>query len=419
MPISNRLKSISDTLEKVRKDHRFYKVTSKGDGFSTTHTQISSHPSAWKKNPAIVYSPATGLAGHPDDIVQFLRHRDDSSDTSSAEVLRAFEADKAHWITHRNREDPSHIKMIEEMRENRKNVASTSKKMDLVESDQIIDLYQKIREMRTSSPQSVRTSKADVMKGYLKNLEDPTVCYRIHKCAPDGTGIRKAIVGSTSNKTVPLSQTSSSPLSRCYIPADYENRKYVVNFMTLYYMHEDHLRQQEAATKAKSFAEDLLAPYKKTKATSRGRDRDTSKSRSSSGSRRSPARKRSTSTGGEDSDGKATTSTRSARSPKRVSRPASPKPSAKASRSSSAGSTHSRSVSPTRKTSAASSRRASSKTREASSPVKSRETVQSAGSSVMVSRAASKSPSRSPSPTTSVKGGTRKLRMPPRVSAKS
>lgn len=411
MPATRNLKSIADTLSGVRSDHRFLKVSPKeGGGFTVTRVQVSGQQTVWKKHPDVVYSPATGLAGRPHDVLEYLRHRDDNSDDSSAGVIQAFEDDKSHWITPESYDDNHAV--IEQMTFHRKAAAAPAQKMTLIEPLQIPDLLQRVRDMRGQTP-STRVSKFDVIGTYLKVLEDdPAVRYRIHNCAADGSGLRKTNSTSISSQSIPLSSDTHSHLSRFYIPSNYENRKFVSNFMTRYYMYEDKLRPADAAAKAKAFAEDLLAPYKKAKkTTTRGRSVSPKGGRSSS-----PGAKKQTA-------GR----TRSSSTTKTVSRAASHKVA-----SHKDGDTHqvARSSSP-RKTTVRASRSKSpvhhdvgspahsaseSPPRSASkSPPRSASKSPSRAASKSPPRTASRSPSRSPSPSTSPKvTASKTLRLPKR-----
>jgi len=409
MPATRNLKSIADTLSGVRSDHRFLKVSSKeGGGFTVTRVQVSGQQTVWKKHPDVVYSPATGLAGRPHDVLEYLRHRDDNSDDSSAGVIQAFEADKSHWITPESYDDNHAV--IEQLKLHRKAAAPTPK-MTLVEPRQIPDLLQRVRDMRGQTPSS-RVSKSDVIGTYLKVLEDdPSVRYRIHNCAADGSGLRKTNSASISGQSIPLSSDSNSHLSRFYIPSNYENRKFVSNFMTRYYMYEEKLRPADAATKAKTFAEDLLAPYKKAKKpAARGRSVSPKGGRSSSrsSSPRASSKKQTVDRSHSASTSKTVPRSRAA-SPKvtshkddgasQVARSSSPKKTTTRA---------SRSKSPARQDS-------KSSHSEVKSPPHSASKSPPRSASKSPPRSASKSPSRSPSPSTSPKvAASKTLRLPKR-----
>lgn len=288
-----RVKTISKTLEEVRASHRFLKVAFKDKVYSTSRVQINGHKTIWAKDPDVVYSPETGLAGRREIVVDYLKSRSDRSDESADEVLREFNADK-RLITSKNFE--KYADYIEDKTRDRQKTTADegTGKVHLIPREQIPDLLARVREVRGQVSSSGKTSRADVIGQYLKKIEDGKV-FRIHGCTQEGLSaegklLRSTTKDGTSSKTS-VALGDKAPLSHFYVPMSYDNKRYVVNFMTLYYMHVDQMKAQDAQTKARQFAEDLLVQYKKVRGgrTSSPKPRDASKPRTTSGSRKSRA----------------------------------------------------------------------------------------------------------------------------------
>lgn len=370
MSSSPRVKTISKTLEEVRSKHLFYKVTFKKGQYSTSRVQINGHKTIWAKDPDVVYSPGTGLAGRQDIVIDFLKSRADRSDSSAEEVLREFKADKG-MITSKNYEKHSDY-IHDKTRDRQKATADDGNgKVNLIPRDKIVDLLARVREIRGQVSSSGKTSRADIIGQYLAKVKEGKV-FRIHGCTQEGLSAEGKLLrsttkdGTSTKSSVALGDTA--PLSHFFVPMQYDNKRYVVNFMTLYYMHVDSMKMQDAQAKARTFAEDLLSQYRKAGRVSRA---STPKPRSSS---RSSSRKPRASSAG------STGSHKRSPSPKTdATTPEAPAVSPVRSRSAS----KSRAKSPSKPKSP----RATSKSRQRSDS-----TVQSAGSS----RAAT--PTRSPSP---------------------
>lgn len=381
-----RVKTISKTLEEVRASHRFYKVTydSKTKQFGTSRIQINGHKAIWAKDQKVVYSPATGLAGHEDIIVDFLKFRADKSDSSAEDVLKQFRADK-NLITFKNHEKHSDY-IADKTRDRQKATDSEGHgKVTLIPRDRIPDLLTRVREVRGQVSSSGKASRADVIAQYLEKVKEGKVV-RIHGCtqeglSPEGKLLRSTTKDGTSVKgSVALGD--STPLSHFVVPTSYENKRYVVNFMTLYYMYTDSMKMAEAQTKARTFAEDLLAQYKKVRG---GRAAAPSRSSSRSSSRKSR---------GASTD---SASRRSSRSPK----PRAASPAATDDTVLSAGSSTKRAKSVSKSRGRSQSRaKSQSKAKDRSDS-----TVQSAGSS----RQRAATPTRSPSPSSSPKASKPKV----------
>lgn len=389
-----RVKTISKTLEEVRHSHRFLKVAFKDGAYSTSRVQINGHKTIWAKDADVVYSPETGLAGRRDIIEDYLKSRADRSDDSADEVLREFKADK-RLITSKNFEKYSDY-IEDKTRDRQKATADEgSGKVPLVPREQIPDLLARAREVRGQVSSSGKTSRADVIGQYLKKIEDGKV-FRIHGCTQEGLSAEGKLLrsttkdGTSSKSSVALGD--KAPLSHFYVPMSYDNKRYVVNFMTLYYQHVDNMKAPDAQAKARTFAEDLLVQYKKVRGgrASSPKPRDGSKPRS--GSRKPRA-------SSADSAGSAA-KPKKARSPSAKPRDASASPKTP----------RAPSVKKDRSPSPAKPRAASPpKTPRAASPAKSPRgrtdsTVQSAGSSRAATPTRSPSPSGT-SPKPSAKGG--------------
>lgn len=381
-----RVKTISRTLEEVRASHRFLKVAFKDGQYSTSRVQINGHKTIWAKDQDVVYSPATGLAGRKDMIEDYLKSRSDRSDTSADEVLRDFKADKG-LITFKNHE--KYADYIEDKTRDRQKATAEegSGRMVLVPREQIPDLLARVREVRGQVASGGKTSRADVIGQYVKKIEDGKV-FRIHGCTQEGLSADGKLLRSTTKESISSKNSvalgDKAPLNHFVVPMSYDNKRYVVNFMTLYYQHFDNMKHADAQVKAKTFAEDLLVQYKKVKGTA-GRT-SSPRTRDRSGSRRS----RASSTG---SDGSA--KVRKSRSPKPAADgaagAAAASPAASATPARARSQSRSRSASPAK---AATREKSQSRPRAASPPKSPRgrtdSTVQSAGSSG--------TPTRSPSP---------------------
>jgi hypothetical protein len=382
-----RVKTISKTLEEVRASHRFYKVTydTKTKQFGTSRIQINGHKAVWAKDQKVVYSPATGLAGHEENIIDFLKFRaDDKSDSSAEEVLKQFRADKG-LITFKNHEKHSDY-IADKTRDRQKATDSEGHgKISLIPRERIPDLLTRVREVRGQVSSSGKASRADVIAQYLEKVKEGKIV-RIHGCtqeglSPEGKLLRSTTKDGTSVKgSVALS--NAAPLSHFVVPTSYENKRYVYNFMTLYYMHVDSMKMADAQSKARVFAEDLLSQYKKARG---GRTAAAGRSSSRSSSRKSRAAS---------SDSGARSSSRKAsKSPKSHPTVDGASPTAQDSPTSAASPKRGRSVSKSRGRSQS---RAKSQSK---AKARSDSTVQSAGSS----RQRAATPTRSPSPSASPK----------------
>lgn len=390
-----RVKTISKTLEEVRASHRFLKVTFKDGTYSTSRVQINGHKTIWAKDADVVYSPETGLAGRRDVVVDYLKSRADRSDDSADEVLREFNADK-RLITSKNFE--KYADYIEDKTRDRQKATADegTSKIHLIPREQIPDLLARVREVRGQVSSSGKTSRADVIGQYLKKIEDGKV-FRIHGCTQEGLSAEGKLLrsttkdGTSSKSSVALGD--KAPLSHFFVPMSYDNKRYVVNFMTLYYMHVDQMKAQDAQTKAKQFAEDLLGQYKKV----RGGRASSPKPRATSGSRKSRA-------SSADSAGSVASKTRKARA---ASTDGSASPKSRKASASPAGASPktSRAKSPSQTRSKSPSKAKTPRSQRACSPRQGTDsTVQSAGSSRAATPTRSPSPSGT-SPKPSAKGG--------------
>ena len=292
--MTTRVKKISSSLQEVKDSHRFLKVSMKDGKYNSNRVQIAGYKTTWAKNPDVVYSPETGLAGIKGDIIDFLKSRRDKNDDSVDEVLTQFENNP--MITSTNQKE--HLDYIEKMsmkyHESTKSAtgsgaggggASPVGRISLIDRELIPDFLNHVREVRSQTGVSGKSSKTDIIQSYLEAVRGTDKVYRIHGC--DSTGkageskLRTAIRAELAKTTIPLAD--SGDLSYFVIPAEHDEKRYVINFMTLYFAHVDGLKPTEASTKARSFAEDLLAQYKKGRGRKSSPKRSTShKSRSSS-----------------------------------------------------------------------------------------------------------------------------------------
>lgn len=271
--MASRGKSIADTLQAVRDNHRFFKVVGKsGRGgartYTTSRVQINGHKMIWAKDPQVVYSPATGLAGRREDIVDYLRSRADASDETADDVRRQFEADP-NVITEKNKDQHMDYIQTKTLQRDRANQAAGANKVELVPRELIPDLLARAREVREQSSAAGKSSRSDIIATYLKKVEDTDKYYRIHGCTAegltlDGKQLRCANRSDISDKTSVFLGTTP-PLDRFSVPNSYDNKRYVINFMTLYYIHTQNLKYADAHTQAKTYAEDLLSQFKKSR----------------------------------------------------------------------------------------------------------------------------------------------------------
>lgn len=382
------LTSIATTLKGVRDAHMFLKIAEKKDGvLSPTRIQITGHDSTWKKTPDFVYSPATGLAGTKADVKRFLNLRIERNDESAAQVLKEFEKDDV--ITHKNHTQQKYADKITDItrghRAQAKSRETSVKKTPMIDREKIPAFFNRVREIRVASGNGSRSVKTDIIRQYLDQIKGTDKVFRIHGCGPDGKSkdqkLRTADRKKLSKESILLGD--SGDLSYFAVPAEYDERRYVANFMALYYMHAENLKHTDAVTQAREFAETLLSPYKKI----RGR-RVSPASRSRSGSPKSRSG-----------------SGRSARSqsPRKARSVTTRKTVSPASRGSSPvrSPSRGRSASP------------------AKTPKRTASTVQTAGSSrVGASPARSPSPVKTPRAAAAGAGQARRFRVPPRAVAK-
>lgn len=294
--MATRVKKISLSLQEVKDSHRFLKISMKDGKYITSRVQIAGHKTTWAKTPDVVYSPDTGLAGVKGEIIDFLKSCSDRNDDSAADVRNAFEQDKL--ITLSNHKDFSdYIEKItmkqHEISKSSKGAAAVPAKIDLINREFIPDLLALVREVRKQNGVSgCGSSKTNIIQSYLDAVRGTDKVFRIHGCDSSGkTGdskLRTAERESLSKTTIPLADTGD--LSYFYIPASHDEKRFVVNFMTLYFSHVDGLKPTEASAKARSFAEDLLAPYKKGRGGRKSSPSHKSRSSSRSAKRSSSAR---------------------------------------------------------------------------------------------------------------------------------
>lgn len=266
--MTSRSKPIKSTLDEVMETCRFLKVHSKRTGetveYRSTRVQINGCHLIWAKNKHVVYSVSTGLAGTREDVVDFLKSRDNVNDDSAKEVLEAFKNDKK-MITSENFQDFNDY--IQDKTRDR-DALNDSKKVDLIPLDEIPDLLAKVRELRGQVSSDTRVSRNEIIKTYLTKIEETGKIYRLHGCSSeghtaDGKPLRLADRDSFAKNTIFLAD--SGPLSHFSIPAvcDATHKRYVVNFMTLYYGYTESLKHADAQAKARTFADELLAPFNK------------------------------------------------------------------------------------------------------------------------------------------------------------
>lgn len=380
------VKSISATLKEVRDSHRFLKITEKNGSYTATRVQISGYKTAWAKNPNVVYSPKTGLSGVPSEVIDYLKSRGDRNDDSAEDVISQFKKDD--HITFKNHE--KHMDYITDLSRDRAKVVrdniTGAPKINLIPREEIADLLARVQEVRKHSGSGSKSTKTKIIQEYLDTIRGTDKVFRVHGCDPSGmlggqklrTASRKDI---SSKSTIYLG--SSGDLNHFCIPASYDEKRYVVNFMTLYYMHTEGMKQSDATVKARTFADDLLAQYKKV----RGRKVSQTRGRSSS------TRSRSGSRSSSDRRSKSTVTRKTSATP---------------------------SKSPTRtpsKSPAKSPIRAKSPVRS-DSPKQTASTVQSAGSSRVKSPPRSTIPRGATSPPATQAGKTRRFQLPTRNSEK-
>lgn len=295
--MATRVKKISLTLQEVKDSHRFLKISMKEGKYITSRVQIAGHKTTWAKTPDVVYSPGTGLAGVKGEIIDFLKSCSDRNDDSAADIRDAFEKDKL--ITSANHKDfADYIEKItmqqhEITKSAKGTVAAVTAKISLIPRELIPDLLAHVREVRKQNGVSgCGSSKTNIIQSYLDAVRGTDKVFRIHGCDSSGkTGdskLRTAERESLSKTTIPLADTGD--LSYFYIPASHDEKRFVVNFMTLYFSHVDGLKPTEASAKARSFAEDLLSPYKKGRGGRKSSPSHKSRSSSRSAKRSSSAR---------------------------------------------------------------------------------------------------------------------------------
>jgi hypothetical protein len=397
---THRVKEISKTLDEVKSKHRFLKVSMKGKDHSTNRVYIAGRDATWAKDKEVVFSPSTHLAGKKAVVVDFLKSRIERNDPSAEVILKTFETDPK-MITFETKDAPKNVDYMTNItllhQKEAKERSPSAARMVLPERDDIPDFLAHYLELRNQAGAGGRSSKADIIQVYMDKVAGTTKVIRIYGCDPDGKSndrqLSVAERDQLSKTTIPLAD--SGFLNQVYVPAHTDSTRSVVNFMTLLYMHTEGLKQSEAVTKARTFATDLLAQYKKV----RGRKASPS-GRSLSAKPRSSSRPASRA----GSVARASGSRKASKSPARSTRAVSKSPARSAVRAVS--------KSPARSASRPASR--------AASPMKSRSV--SRGRAVSPKRSAETSPkkSSSPGPGTSPKQPattTRTFRIPKKPSA--
>lgn len=315
-------KTLRENLEKTLEQDKFMSIRENREGkLASSKVFITGRKTMWEKHPDFAYSFATRLAGHPDDVVEWLKQAGMAGDDTAADIQDAYEADVL--INKANSDDtaPVSIKGLngrtvrggsiagvleaatagrvaarDATREEAKNA-----KENMIDVYMLHDLWDALRKAQGDAPTARRSSgrQAAAVKvtALLAEIEkDPDVYYNVTKFTDDGHGQRRVKKDKIPGTAVKL---GSGELSHFVAQKD-TGHKGVVAFLTLYNIQKTPgTNVADAAAAAKEQAKEIApsrrggaSPARRSASKSRSTSRGAS-SRSSSKSRRSSTSKKS------------------------------------------------------------------------------------------------------------------------------
>lgn len=413
-------RSIEATLIKAAQEGRFLSVrVNKDNKWSVSKVYITGRAGMWKKERGFTYSFGTRLAGHPEDILEYLRALSADKDDTAERVITLYNEDFARGsvATVDNQDDTGAIasfigidgkrvrgasvaELIAHENSHREGarkeagVRAKAEKQNMLSPYDLPELVRAYHQAQGDAPTARRASgraaHAKKVTELLNRIaEDKSLYFSVSNFTAEGLKPRKVAKENIPKTAVHLAE--SGELHHFFVSPD--KRAGLINFMTLYHVQGGH-SVTEALTEAKAVA-NQLTPARRGTGVRRSRSKSSTRSRSGSKKRARKSRAKSTS---KSSSGSSKKSTRKSTAKKTAPKA---KPAGKR-----APATRRRSPSKSK-----SPKRTSPRSTSSTSP-------DNAAKSPRRTRAASKSPSRSPRSTSPRTRAPARLTRPPKTAAK-